>query len=125
MVSKERLHFMFAQLVLVYNLTQVWLLLPISKVKQLVYWLHVVNDVLQSVQPIHIRQPEMGKSTFLGMRPLTVLEFRKCHPLHETLAFLIYAIQKHVVGPKSSGIPLNQLPTDSLSHHCIQLTMVV
>jgi hypothetical protein len=116
---------MFAQLVLVYNLTQVWLLLPISEAKQLVYWLHFVNDVLQPVPPLHIGQPVMSKSTFVGIRPLTILEFRRCHPLHETLSFLIYVIQKHAVRPKSSGIPLNQLPTDSLSHHCIQLTMVV
>jgi hypothetical protein len=115
---------MFAQLVLVYNLTQVWPLFPISKAKQLV-WFHDVNDVLQSIPPFHISQPEMSKSTFLGMRPLTVLEFRRCHHLHETLASPIHAIQKHVVGPKSSGVPLNKLPTDSLSHHCIQLTMVV
>jgi hypothetical protein len=71
--SKERLQLIFAYLVGIHDITQVGLLVLISKVKELVYWFWTVSMMYFNPPPLlHTWQPGMSKLNFFSIRPLVV-----------------------------------------------------
>jgi hypothetical protein len=107
------------------NLAHVWNLVLVCKTKEGIQSLHLLQHILHYVPPRHIRKAEMCITSLLCRARCTIKETRWTHPHHEIVFTPEHALKEHIVGAESCSIPLHKLSTNSLSHHSMQLVVVI
>jgi hypothetical protein len=93
--------------------------------KEAIQRLHPLQHILHHVSPHQIRKAWMRISSLLCRGEFTLKEIRWRHPWHELVFVMEHALKEHIVGAEPCSVSSHKLSTNNLSHHSMQLVVVI